>query len=228
MTEQSNLHLGKKSWKISWNKNDTIEYWNRYYKKVSHIKPSKFALDVAKELKSTDILLDIGCGDGRDSKYFISKGVYTIGVDISCSAIKKLRSLSNALFLCYDLDDLCTNELLLNLLSNSVDAVYIRFLLHAVNKTLQNKLLHLAYILLKPGGKLFIETRTHLDELNGKGTQTKDGGFITTHYRRFINPAKLSKFVSSLGFTIYYCNISRKYATYKKECPPVLRIKARK
>lgn len=59
-----------------------------------HLEPANsfakraYALIKAKKLKS---LLDIGCGDGRDSIYFSDKGLSVTAVDFSESGIKKLR-----------------------------------------------------------------------------------------------------------------------------------------
>ena len=53
-------------------KGKEINYWNNYYKSKSKRFPnsdfSEFALD--KIEKTSSLIIDIGCGDGRDSYFF--------------------------------------------------------------------------------------------------------------------------------------------------------------
>lgn len=65
-------------------------YWKDFYKKeVKDIeKPSSFALWFIKNAKLFGIdllkpIYDIGCGNGRDSKYFIKKGFDVISTDVN-------------------------------------------------------------------------------------------------------------------------------------------------
>lgn len=65
-------------------------YWKDFYsKKIKDInKPSSFALWFMKNAKLFEISLskfiyDIGCGNGRDSKYFIRKGFDVISIDVN-------------------------------------------------------------------------------------------------------------------------------------------------
>ena len=50
------------------------EYWNKYYEKNSApVEPSLFAKYVAEELQPGKTLLELGCGNGRDSLFFSIK-----------------------------------------------------------------------------------------------------------------------------------------------------------
>lgn len=71
-------------------KTDYIEkdiYWNKYYNscEVPEL-PSQFAVFVLGEINPTAII-DIGCGSGRDALYFAGRGIPTIGIDGSASAV---------------------------------------------------------------------------------------------------------------------------------------------
>ena len=75
-----------------------INYWNKFYKKKSITAESTFAKFTYKKIinkKST--LLDIGCGNGRDSYYFNRKGLKVTGIDISqLSFVSKAKSVLDA------------------------------------------------------------------------------------------------------------------------------------
>jgi len=66
------------------------KYWKNFYKKKEITsKPSSFAKWI-KELKTSKKIYDIGCGNGRDSKYFIKKGFDVVSVDLNSDyGIKK-------------------------------------------------------------------------------------------------------------------------------------------
>lgn len=44
------------------------------------------------EIKPTDLILDVGCGDGSVTKHFAPHAGYTIGVDVSMRLLGEARS----------------------------------------------------------------------------------------------------------------------------------------
>jgi len=67
-----------------------IEYWNKFYDKKIINKESTFAKFTYKKIKKQKgKILDIGCGNGRDSFFFNQKGYNVTGIDISKKAIQK-------------------------------------------------------------------------------------------------------------------------------------------
>lgn len=56
--------------------------------------PSSFARQVAQLLPSGAGVLDLGCGEGRDSVYFAMQGLDVVGVDASRAGITKARRLA--------------------------------------------------------------------------------------------------------------------------------------
>jgi 2-polyprenyl-3-methyl-5-hydroxy-6-metoxy-1,4-benzoquinol methylase len=71
-------------------KKNLVKYWNKFYKKKSIISESTFAKFTYKKILNKKVkLLDIGCGNGRDSYFFNKKGFHVTGIDISQKAIQK-------------------------------------------------------------------------------------------------------------------------------------------
>ena len=59
--------------------------------------PSDFALGVARLVRPGDYVLDLGCGEGRDSVFFAALGGVVTGVDLSPDGIAKGKRLARAL-----------------------------------------------------------------------------------------------------------------------------------
>jgi SAM-dependent methyltransferase len=56
--------------------------------------PSDFALEVARLVRPGDYVLDLGCGEGRDSVFFAERGAVVFGVDLSDAGLDKARLLA--------------------------------------------------------------------------------------------------------------------------------------
>jgi len=73
--------------------------WAREYARtperyVFGIAPSDFALEVARLVRPGDYVLDLGCGEGRDSVFFAGRGAVVFGVDVSEAGLAKARRLA--------------------------------------------------------------------------------------------------------------------------------------
>ena len=69
-------------------------YWNQYYFAPRDFKiqaPSQFAAFVASEYTSHRLMVDVGCGNGRDTLFFAQLGYETLGIDGSSTAIDHCR-----------------------------------------------------------------------------------------------------------------------------------------
>ena len=75
-----------------------INYWNNFYKKFNLKKPSLFAKFVLKKLKKNSLLLEVGCGNGRDTFFFLKNNIRCTAYDISKTAIVQNRKLFNKVF----------------------------------------------------------------------------------------------------------------------------------
>jgi len=57
--------------------------------------PSGFAREIADRLSAGSRVLDLGCGEGRDSVYFAARGFEVTGLDVSPEALAKGRRLAD-------------------------------------------------------------------------------------------------------------------------------------
>ncbi len=163
-------------------------YWNNFYKKFNLKKPSLFARFVLKKLKKNSLLLEVGCGNGRDTFFFLKNNIKCTAYDISKTAIVQNRKLFNKVF--YK-KNICKKKE--NLKKNYFNYIYARFFLHTINENEQKFFFINSFNKLKKDGFLYLEFRTINDVLFKKGKKVSHNERITDHYRRFINPIELLK-----------------------------------
>lgn len=206
--------------------NRDSKYWNIYYNESHDIeKPSDFALFISSYLRPNRMLLDLGCGNGRDSLFFLQKGLDVVGIDASETAINKLKKNTDenahAEFIC---DDFVKCR---SVYQRQYDYIYSRFTLHAIKKEQEIELWKNITDGLKKDGRLFIEARTIHDDLYGKGRIIdKDSYFYNNHFRRFINPIKLRATLEKLGLKIEYLKEGRNFSRTMYSDPVLLRVVA--
>ena len=191
---------------------ERLEYWNKYYDKRKYPdNPSDFAkfcleyLDHWKEVT----LLDIGCGNGRDSYFFAYNGLNVIGVDNS-DIVQSLKVRDNVKFFQSDVSSLANQK---------VDYVYARFFLHAITQEEEDILFKWIAENLNKGGLFLSESRTINDELYNKPSD---------HYRRFLDKDALVKRLEGHGFKINYVKEDTGFAPLYNEDPKLVRIVAEK
>jgi ubiquinone/menaquinone biosynthesis C-methylase UbiE len=195
-------------------------YWNIFYKKFNLTKPSLFAKFVLKKLKTNTLLLEVGCGNGRDTFFFIKNKIKCIAYDISKTAINKNRKINNKVF--YN-KNICKRRNTLN--KNYFNYIYARFFLHTINENEQKYFFLNSYNMLKRNGFIYLEFRTINDILFKKGKKISHNERITNHYRRFIDPVDLLKELKiNFNFKIIYCKSSTRFAIFNKQRPYVCRL----
>ena len=121
-------------------KKTLINYWDNFYIKKNKVKESSFARFVLSKVgkrRTKKSLIDIGCGNGRDSIFFSKNNFHVTGIDISQKAIKKnlLFKNKNLSFIKFDIEK--------NKTSKKFDIIYCRFFLHTIDENGETKLLHL-------------------------------------------------------------------------------------
>lgn len=204
-----------------------VAYWNSFYESEFKIEsPSLFAKYVSNYLHKGLSLLDLGCGNGRDSLLFEKNGLQVTAIDASDFIIEDLRkkySNRNINFICDDF--VCSSVLY----EQEYDYCYSRFSLHAINEIQELELLGNLYKCLKKGGYFFIEVRSIRDEIYGKGKQVGRNAYIYEgHYRRFIDKEELEEKLFSVGFNIEYSSEKRNFAPLGENNPYIIRIVAKK
>ena len=185
-----------------YNSNDVKSFWDDYYRNKKLVfSNSDFSKLVKPYLKENSSIIDIGCGDGRDSIYFAKNKLFTEGIDISKKAIEINKQYENK-FLKFTVLDLKN----INSFNKFYDFAYCRFLFHAINEDIENDLLIWMSNNIK--SSIFIETRIlDKDILNIK----------LDHYRRLFHEEDFINKLKSFGFKIIYSKSSKNFSRYKKE-----------
>lgn len=213
----------KKKW------NDDESYWDEYYKTQfggGITSPSLFAKAMLENyMVKGNSLIELGCGNGRDSLYFAENGMNVTGIDASEVAIQKLqkKNANHCIFVC---DDFVNAGAIYQI---QYDYCYSRFTLHAINEEQESQILDKAYKMLKSSGYLFIEARSIRDGKYGKGKEVEKNAYIYDgHYRRFIDPLELKNKLEKIGFVILKLEESDKFAPLNSEKTVCVRVIAQK
>lgn len=201
------------------------EYWQKVYSNTTSIGgPSPYCLSVCDEMDVSGELLEVGCGNGRDSFYFASQGHRVIGIDTCPAAIDFCRSVqaTNTTFLCGSLASVAPQ------ISKQPTAIYSRFCLHAMTEIEQSETLEMAHRLLPLAGKLYVECRSILDPMADMGESLSPTERNFGHYRRFIVREELEQQLRNIGFELLYVVEADGLAVHGDENPVVIRVTAQK
>jgi SAM-dependent methyltransferase len=190
-------------------------YWDEYYAARANTRrplPSQFATFVAGELDGPHRVIELGCGNGRDSLFFSAYGHQVTGVDGSQAAVSACASLAEALgepvtFLHSVIDDPDLADRLTG--GEEPMALYARFFVHAITDEEEQVFLDLAAKVTRPGDLLAVEYRTLRDQVGAKETGT--------HYRRFVLPATFQARALERGFQVTYAVEGFGYAKYRHD-----------
>lgn len=195
-------------------------YWENYYKNTKFgADPSPFAKWFLENFEVTGKILELGCGNGRDSLFFAKKELDVIGIDQCETAIGELNNLGSSVsFIAADFT---------NLPPMSVKHVYSRFTLHSVDKVSANNTIKWASDNIQDG-YFAIEVRSVLDPLCGVGELVDEDTWCTDHSRRFVRLEEIRNELIKNNFKILFEQEANGLAIYKEEDPVVIRIVASK
>jgi tellurite methyltransferase len=200
-------------------------YWNKFYKnnnEISELKQSAFCEFVIEYLEKNNLLnkhksiIDLGCGNGRDLKFF-NKYLETYGIDNSEEIISKLKNEGYNVFN----DNLSLHNF------KKYDFFYSRFSMHALHITDIVTLIKNLKLSYNKNSLLFIETRSI------KGTSNENLDYYITnfkspigesHNRTLLNINYLKKLLTDNNFKLLLCLDENNLAIYKEENPYVIRI----
>ena len=183
------------------------EYWNQYYASREVMKlsaPSQFAAFAAQEAGDAHLIIEVGCGNGRDSLFFARHGFQVVAIDGSTAAIAKCeesrdaQSLKDISFICSTVGSAGFGDALRQARAHSDGAAmaYARFFLHAITDNEELAFFKDMSAALHEGDRLAVEYRTVRDEAGQKVT--------AAHYRRFVEPAQVIANAAKFGFTVEY------------------------
>ena len=202
------------------------EHWKSYYSSNDAPEfPSPFATEVEETLASNLSILEIGCGNGRDSFYFASKEHDVTSIDRSEAAIEACKEINHQGKINFLAGTIDQYE---DALNDNFDVIYSRFVIHAMPLEEEIGLLKSSFNLLKKQGSLFIECRSIKDKLAREGDFLSHTERVSGHYRRFIIFDDFIKRLEDVGFTIENSIESDGLAKLRDNDPIVIRVQARK
>ena len=203
---------------------ELIHHWDEYYQKDNAPSfPSPFAEHVANKLNTQQNILEIGCGNGRDSKFFSSKGHHVTGLDRSGKAIELCKSLYSGEPIEFFFGEV-TDITKIN--QKKYDLIYSRFVVLAMSMDEELEMLKTSYQLLNNNGQFFIECRSINDPLSNTGEILSHTERIEGHYRRFIILKEFIQRLVQVGFEVVEAIENTGLAKFGEEDPMIIRVKA--
>jgi SAM-dependent methyltransferase len=212
-----------------WPKQTGKEFWDTFYKRRNIPEyPSQFAISLMPELKPCSSILDIGCGNGRDSLFFSSQGHHVVGGDGSKTGLSVASENAEAhglgaTFLHVNIYEPGSYNKFIEHHRECFDAIYARFFIHAIDISGEISFWRIAKSCLNRAGKIYIEARTVNDPFRVTGKKISETESISGHYRRFIEPGLLVKNAEEAGFSLVYMVVGQGMAKFREEDPEVVR-----
>lgn len=205
-------------------------YWSNFYARHTNAVGSTFFDEVSKLENLPEAVIDIGCGDGRDSCAFAQVGRHVTGIDQSGVAVEgataraeQLGVSDRATFEVCDVSDSEALEKALRQFREQHDGAalfYLRFFLHSIRAEVQENLLSHIRSVAREGDLFAAEFRTDEDEKLKKT--------FGNHYRRFQNAAEFrTSLEERFGFDVVTDQESDGLSPYGDEDPILYRVVAR-
>ena len=213
---------------------DVIKYWDEYYKNVSSGSvQSSFAEYCLQFIKEGSLLLELGCGDGRDSFFFAKNNISVIATDISNVVLQNNTKRVNPIlknrlqFLNADFTNFRKNQF-----NEPFSTIYSRFTFHTIIKEKVHTILKWCFDSLHEGGLLLVETRSINDPLcsSGIGTKIDKNTFVYEdgHLRHFIKLDTLRDQLIKAGFSLIEVTESNNLSVVGDDNPVLIRVVAKK
>lgn len=210
---------------------DKDDYWNHFYASRDALKlsaPSQFAAFVAQEAGDAHLIIEVGCGTGRDSLFFARHGFDVVAIDGSeaaiegCEKSRQAQGLERIGFTCCSVGSTAFGAALVKAreVSSGPAMAYARFFLHAITDEDELCFFRDMAAALRTGDRLAVEYRTTRDEVGKKVTQP--------HFRRYVEPSKVAASAAKFGFTIDYSVEGYGFAKYMNDDAYVARAVFRK
>lgn len=207
---------------------DNKLYWTNKHKKYSQEdwidRPTVFAQVATNYFPKSGKLLDLGAGQGQDSRFFAEKGYIVTGTDYSETAIELANSQKKELKIEYLVHNL-KDKLPFN--SNTFDVVYSHLSIQFFDNDVTESIFLEIHRVLKKGGVVAIMVNTKDDpQVQVSKPMYEDlyeapDGLI----KRFYTTQSLSKFVSNKFETIM---LDSNGETYKDKIKTLIRYIGKK
>ena len=173
------------------------DFWTKIYEQGRvTTEPSTFAKFAAPFLVGKETV-ELGCGNGRDLYWLREQGVPAFGVDSANEDLFIIKQ-DVAKFIAQN---------------DSPECVYTRFFWHAIERPLQQEILHWAK------KRILIEART---------TKDKPENVVGKHSRTLVDVKRLYRDLAQHGFTVLSAQEGYGLSIYKGEDPHLIRVIAEK
>ena len=181
-----------------------LRHWGDFYRSRRRDRvpttPSPFATWVADQLEPRQHVLDVGCGNGRDSVHFAEQGHRVTALDGTALARRLTRRLAARHAVRVRPKELNLNDLFSTLTSGARFAhlerppqIYARFLLDAVEPDTRQNFFRWARMIQRRGGLTFLEFRTWRGTLRARA--------FPFHYRTLLDPGRVVAEIERYGGT---------------------------
>lgn len=204
------------------------EYWKKIYMQQNEEhKPSLFARHIAENFGvEGHKLIELGCGNGRDSIFFSRLGAEVTAIDQCENAIDFMQPLigKGIRFECCDFTRM-------NDCPAPFDIVYSRFTLHSISAMEERRVVGWAHRNLAGSGLFCIEVRGQKNEIYrfGEPVEGEPDAFVyNSHYRRFLNFDSFCEELRNHGFEIVYAAEQKGFAPYNGTDETYIRVIAQK
>lgn len=206
--------------------------WERFYRGLYGVTPPRepsrcgewaAELERAQHADGLPLVVDVGCGNGRDTRHFADQGYEVIGLDYAAHALRAARDLlgehsGHARLRSLDLYDLRSTLLFGAELAGAdrAPALYARFVAHALEDDGRENLWRLGAMALRHGGRLYLEFRTHVDEAAAH--------VFEEHHRRYLHPDEVVAELKRHGGAVVHREEGHGLAPYLSEDPHICRL----
>jgi SAM-dependent methyltransferase len=200
------------------------DFWSRQYgTEADRIprEPSPFARWVAGR-ESPGPLVDVGCGNGRDTRFLAEQGFDVTGLDLVPNAsrrvLKGMEPDERPEVLPFNLESLRQTLAAGARASFSPEpvTVYGRFLLHALSDRARQHFWRYVSMALRSGGTCYLEFRTEKDSFRRKA--------FGEHYRRYLDPDLVVAEAAAAGARVLHVEQSLGLSPFENEDPHLCRM----
>lgn len=185
------------------------EYWSNFYANVTPpINPSPFTEFVSLYVDKSSSILDIGCGNGRDTRYFENLGYKIKGFDLI-----PVKNFLGSSFIQGDVTQSIPKK----------DVYYCRFFLHTLTEDSLDKFLD-NICKISPYSTIFIETRSTRGVTDEDKSETNFKSSIGDEHFRMLYSMKYLYDKLEEKFDVSYICESNTFSVYGSDSPYLIRV----
>jgi len=188
--------------------NDTVK---SFVKRTDPLHPKPLSDIFLKLIKNKAKILDLGCAQGRDTKYFLDKSYDVVGVDLSEKLIENaIQKYPEAKFEIMDIRDLKFPE-------NTFDAIWANAILVHIPKKEIHKTLQGIKRIMKNDGIMMVCVKTKKDGKNSETYEKDKRHENVNKFWSYFSEIEFKEYLENVGFQVIkiikknYSNEDRNY-----------------